>query len=261
MKKLFSTIIVTYNNENTIKDCLDSLLKLEEDVEVIVVDNNSSDDTLGILKEYKEKIRVVGESTNLGFAKGNNLGENFSAGEYLVFLNPDTKLLKKNDLTNIVTICHNNPGFGLIGPKLVGRDGQEQKTVRNLPTILRAFCEYILGIKGSYDFYMPEENMLVSVESVVGACMVIRKDIFEKAGKFNERYFLYYEDLRLCQDVLNLGYKVGFLPSITLQHNIGASGKKMEVSRLLINSSKIYHGWLSYYLITFIIRLSQLFKK
>lgn len=258
---MFSIIIVTYNSGDTIKNCLDSILKSEEAAEVIVVDNNSSDDTVRQVKEYKTKVRLIGQSSNAGFAKGNNLGASFAKGEYLVFLNPDTKILSKNDLGSIVTTLIKHPEFGLIGPRLKRPNGQDQLTVRNLPTVFRAFCEYILGIKGSYDFYAPKSRELVSVESVVGACMVIKRDLFEKVGKFNEKYFLYFEDLDLCRSILKLDLKIGFLPKVTLEHIIGASGKNEKVSERLIASAKAYHGGLSYYLITLIIRFSQLFKK
>lgn len=258
---MFSVIIVTYNSEKTIRACIDSILKFEEIVEIIVVDNNSSDGTTRQVKEYEPQVNLIEQSTNLGFAKGNNLGAAFSKGEYLVFLNPDTRVLSKNDLDAIITTLINNPEFGLIGPGLKRPGGQEQLTVRNLPTVFRAFCEYVLAVKGSYDFYNPKSKELVSVESVVGACMVIKKDLFEKVGKFNEKYFLYFEDLDLCRSILKRGLKIGFLPKVTLEHIIGASGKNEEVSKRLIASAKIYHGLLSYYLITLIIRLSQLFKK
>lgn len=255
--KNISVIIVTFNNEETIKKCLDSIFQNSPDVEVIVVDNNSSDKTVEIIKTFREKVVLVEAGGNLGFSKANNLGESQAKCEYLVFLNPDTQLLYKSSFEKLKDILEQNPDFGLIGPKLVYPNGQVQKTVRNLPNAARAFKEYILGIKGSYDFYIPEGNDISEVESVVGACMVIKRDVFERVGKFDEKYFLYFEDLDLCRKVRSLGFKVGFYPEVEIRHNEGVSGKGQKTNLLLHNSAKRYHGLVEYCLIQNIIRVGS----
>lgn len=252
-----SVIIVTFNNEETIKKCLDSILQNSPGVEVIVVDNNSSDRTVEIIKSFKEEVILVGAGANLGFSKSNNLGALSARREYLIFLNPDTKILQKGSLGKLQEVLMENPSFGLLGPKLMFPDGRQQKTVRSLPTIARAFKEYVLGIKGSYDFYIPEGNGLIEVESVVGACMVIKRDVFERAGKFDEKYFLYFEDLDLCRKVRKLGFKVGFYPEVEIAHNEGVSGKGQKTNKLLQESAKKYHGLLEDFFIQSIIRIGS----
>lgn len=250
-------VIVTFNNEGTINQCLESILKFDPHSKIVVVDNNSSDQSQDIVEKFGKKVTLIKSEVNLGFAKANNLGASYLRAEYIVFLNPDTILLQEKSLENLQEVLVENSNYGLISPKLVFPDGRVQKSVRYLPTATKAFEEYILGIKGAYDFYLPDCSSLCEVESITGACMVIKKDVFEKAGKFNEEYFMYFEDLELCKSMKKLGLKVGFLPTVAIKHIVGVSGKNQEVSELLHASARKYHGFLSYSLIQGIIRLGK----
>src|SRR5581483_10420430 len=178
------------------------------------------------------------------------------------FLNPDAELIKEKSLSSLVDVLEQNPEYGLIGPNILLEDGKYQKTVRNLPTAYAAFKEYVLQIKNSYDFYLPDTNKLMEVESVVGACMVLKREVFEKVGKFNEKYFLYYEDIELCKKVRENKLKIGFYPLITIKHILGVSSRSnKKVSEFLYKSAKKYHGLFEYYLIQFILRFSNAFLK
>ncbi|KKS65026.1 hypothetical protein A3A14_00875 [Candidatus Daviesbacteria bacterium RIFCSPLOWO2_01_FULL_43_38] len=252
-----SVIIVTFNNEETIKNCLGSIFLNSPGVEVIVVDNNSNDRTVDIIKGFRDKVILLQPGENLGFSKANNLGVDRAKLDFLIFLNPDTEVLQKSGLEKLREALVDNPDFGLLGPKLVYPNNEQQKSVRNLPTIARAFKEYILGIKGSYDFYLPDCESVCEVESVVGACMITRRDIFKKAERFDEKFFLYFEDLDLCRKVRNLGFKVGFYPEVKIKHYEGASGKGQKTNKLLHQSAKRFHGVLEYYLIQIIIRIGN----
>lgn len=256
--KDISIIIVTYNNKKTIKSCIDSVLKYTPGCEIIVVDNASKDNTVKLVKRYKQKVMVVKSNTNLGFSKGNNLGVRYTTCEYLVFLNPDTEVEEKEAFTKMKDVLEKNKNFGLIGPRFVYPDGSSQYTVRNMPTISAAFKQYILKVKGAYDFYDPNCVDLCEVESVVGACMIIKKDIFLKVGGFDEKYFLYYEDLDLCRKIRENGLKIGYLPSVNIKHILGASGTGNKTYQLLKESAKKYHGLFSYLIIRFILGVGSL---
>jgi N-acetylglucosaminyl-diphospho-decaprenol L-rhamnosyltransferase len=255
---IYSVVIVTFNNEQTIKSCLNSILRTSEDSEVIVVDNNSEDDTAAILNEYK-KIRVIKNNKNLGFSKANNLGASYATGEFLVFLNPDTKINEKNTLEKLCNYLKNS-NYGLVGPKLIQQNGQIQNSVRNLPTLWRAIQEYIFGFKNSFNFYTPKCEGICKVESIVGACMALRREHFIKAGGFNEKYFLYFEDLELCRSIRQLGYDVGYAADVIVEHKIGVSGKNKDVVNLSLESSKKYFGSFQFLLIQLIGRLGNKFK-
>lgn len=258
---MISVIIVSYNSSKTIKDCLTSVLQSLQAVEVIVVDNASTDNTVDIVKGFGSKVKLIESKENLGFSKGNNLGVKNSHGEYLIFLNPDTKLISKDTVEKLVKTLEENPGFGLIGPKLLYPDGTIRKTARNLPTVGGAIGEYILKREGVYDFYQPGGSTLIEVESVVGACMVIKKRLFERVGGFDEKYFLYFEDLQLCKDIRSAGFKVGYLPEVKVEHIEGVSGAGGKTMDFLKESSRKYHGLLNNFLIQSIIRAGQVLDK
>jgi N-acetylglucosaminyl-diphospho-decaprenol L-rhamnosyltransferase len=250
MEKI-SYIIVTYNSAATITACLDSLKKLSG--EIIVVDNSSEDETVSKIEKYKQVV-LIRSKDNLGFSKGCNLGAKQAKGDIFVFLNPDANINSEDFETKIFKNFEDEK-IGALGPKFLYPDGSNQKTVRNLPTIVNAFKEYILRIKNSYDFYVPERRS--EVEVILGACIVIKTFLFKKIGGFDERFFMYYEDITLCKKVRELGYKVVFDPEIQVEHIMGASGKDKPVSRFLIESAKIYHGLFEFFIIQLILRVGQ----
>lgn len=256
-------IIVTFNNEKNISACLSSVIK-NSSANIIVVDNASSDKTVEKIKGFKDKVVLVQSKVNSGFAKGVNLGVENSKSEYLVLLNPDTKILKNGDLEKMRDALIENPEFGLIGPKFVYPDGKSQATVRKLPTPWRAFQEYILGIDGAYDFYQPACSGICNVESVVGACMVMARKTINMVGGLNETYFMYFEDLDFCRATQNLGLKIGYLPSVTIEHTVGASGGGFKTNIYASTSAPKYYGWLNYYLTELILtprRIENKIKK
>lgn len=261
MASEITVIIVTYNSENTIKECLRSVMNDSSKCEIIVADNHSQDKTREVVREFGGHITLIESMENLGFAKANNLAFSRVQTYFVVFLNPDSRLMGTDVLSKMKEAMINNSQFGLIGPKIVYPDGKIQKTVRNLPTIMGAFKEYILGIKGAYDFYQPKSEYLSEVESVVGACMMIKKDLFKELGGFDERFFLYFEDLQLCKEVRNKELKVGFLPQVCVEHVVGASGEGESTSLRAITSAKIYHGLINYFLIQLILTPRRVMNK
>jgi len=256
--KNISVIIVTYNNEKTIKKCIDAILKYSPGAEVIIVDNASEDRTCEIVGKFRQVI-LIESTTNLGFAKANNLGIKKANGSFFVFLNPDAYLTNQGDLEKLRDALIENSDYGLIGPRLISLDGKVQKSVRRLPTAWKAFQEYILGTESAYDFYQPKCTHLCEVESVTGACMIVHENLFKKLKGFDEKYFLYFEDLELCKSVKNKGFKVGYLPEVKIQHLVGVSGNKQPTSKFLHTSAKKYHGLINYYLIQLIIKINNCF--
>lgn len=253
-----SIIIVTYNSSSYIISCLKSITR-QKDVsfEIIVVDNNSSDNTVETIKNSSIKVQLIAQDKNLGFSKANNIGAVASCAEYLVFLNPDTELTNEDSLSELLKAATSHPDYGVIGPQLILTDGSVQKSVRNLPTPLGAIKEYLLGVKRSYEGYIPTCQDLCEVESVVGACMIARKEIFKRAGFFNEKYFMYFEDLEFCKKIRKIDLKVGYLPQVKIKHAEGASGLNQKTYQFLHTSAKQYHGLLIYSLIQFVIRLGN----
>lgn len=261
MNSNISIIIVTYNSELTIKQCLESLLKFSPASQIVIVDNFSKDKTREIIKSFKIGVKLIESGLNLGFAKACNLAEKEATGDYLVFLNPDTVILEAGSLERLVKALEDNQQLGLVGPKLVYEDGSAQKTVRKLPTLAGAFKEYILGKKGEYDFYQPESLDLCKVESIVGACIVVKKQFFESIGGFNEKYFLYFEDLDLCRSIIKSGFKIGYFPGVKVEHMVGASGHGVPTNSLATASEKIYFGTIRFLLVELIFTINRIKNK
>lgn len=242
-----TVIIVNYNTNKYLAECLKSL---PDDIEIIVVDNNS------VGKPKSSKAKIIFNDQNLGFARAVNIGLKNATGEYILLLNPDTKIYTEA-INKMTDFYESQKDAGVVAPKLISRNNVVQKSVRKFPTIVGAFKEYILGQKGKYDFYLPAETCVVDV--VVGACMLIKKDLLEKIGGLSEKYFLYYEDIDLCRKVKQAGFNVYFFPESIIYHEVGSSSTPKSYD-LLVQSSKIYHGIINYLIIKYIIKLSQILK-
>lgn len=238
-KNSLSIITVTFNNEDLITDYINSLLEnVPKFCEVIVVDNNSTDDTLKLIPADK-MIKIIRNNSNLGFAKACNLGVRSSNGQYLFFLNPDTKV-KDGAIVKLLEFIKTQNQI-IVAPKLIEFDGKIQPSVRKLPTIIGAIKEYYLGVRDSYEAYVPSGEAIVEVESVVGGALMISRELFLKIKGFDEKFFLYFEDLDLCRKVRNLGHKIYYLPSAVIEHKVGGSISENKL-KWLNNSAKSYHG-------------------
>lgn len=253
-----SVIIISYNSENFIENCLSSLSKnLPSKSEVIVLDNASSDSTVEKLKKFIPQIKLIKSKENLGFAKGCSKAAKKAKGKYLFFLNPDTEI-NSPVLEELVEFYGNHPNAGIVAPKLIMPDGTVQPSVKKLPTIWRAFQEYILGIKNSYSQYIPERNNPQAVEMVYGAAILIKKDLFEKLKGFDEKFFLYYEDADLCRRVHEMGKKVYYYPQVSVKHMVGGTKSDQDKYKLNLEASIKYHGLFKSAVLQIIFRLHRL---
>jgi GT2 family glycosyltransferase len=255
-----SIIIVSFNTRDLLKKCLDSLPSSSE---IIVIDNGSIDGTVAMVKEIKEsKIKIIENKENVGFVKAVNQGLKQAEGEYLLLLNSDI-FVKNNALEKLITFAKDQPRTGVIGGKLINPDGSLQGSCFYLPTITRIIKEFWFNGPSSLTKYAPLGDKPAEVEAVSGAVFLIPKKVLHKVGFFDERYFMYFEDLDYCRRVRQAGFKVYYLPEAEFIHEHGASGRSIpqKTHRWLVESSKVYHGVIKYYLITFIIWSGQKCQK
>jgi len=207
-------------------------------------------------------IKTIFNKENLGFAKANNQGIKIAKGEYILLLNSDTKILP-GAVEKMINFAKNKKDAGIVAPKLLNGDGKtSQASCYHFPTVGRAIKEYWFGQKGVYEKYLPRGGNPVKVESVVGAAMLIPREVLNVVGLLDEKYFFYFEDLDYCQRVARSGFEVYYLPAAKIIHYGGQSGKRKpsRVNKYLVESSKKFNGLLKYFLIFVIIKLSRLAK-
>ncbi len=234
---MLSIIIVNFNTRDLLKNCLDSIFNncQGSDLEIIVVDNNSQDNSVKILQDdFSNKIKLITNNKNIGFGPANNQGAKYARGKYLFFLNSDT-VIKENIFVPLVNFLDKNKKVGIISPKLFLEDGSEQKyAFGKFPTLFSVIIEKFkrTEIKNSEPF---------EVDWVSGAALIIRKDIFNKINGFDKKYFMYFEDIDLCKRVKDLDYKVKVFPKVTLVHLGGKSLNKFRKKKYYYKSQDYFY--------------------
>ena len=258
-----SIIIVNYNTADLVVSLITSIFKskLKTSYEIIVVDNGSNDDLLEKIKKInlgkskKEQVKVIENEQNLGFAKANNIGIARARGEYVLLLNSDT-IVKEGSIDKLVSFAKERSDCGVVVPRLLNKDDSIQASVFQFPTIWRAVSQYWFGEKGVLNKYYPlgEEPTIVPV--AVMAAFLITPKARERVSRLNEKYFMYFEDFDYCRNLEKYNLKIYYLPTAEVIHFHGASG---GVNENLIESAKKYHGFINYYIFTFILWSGQKF--
>ena len=209
-----SVIIVTYNSSECIQACLDSVCSQKGvDYEVIVVDNASSDDTL--LTVRNNRCALLENEENIGFGRACNLGISRSTGRYIFLLNPDAILTNEGDLAQVCRLMDENLQWGLSGAKVLSSNGSlESPPAREYP--------------GQKHVQRDFSKLPGSISWVIGAAMVIRRDLCLRLGGFDPAYFLYSEETDLCLRIRELGYEIGWMENIVVRHIGGESEKGVD---------------------------------
>jgi hypothetical protein len=248
-----SIIIVTYRSSLSIGACLKPLLDAL-DFEVIVVDNDSKDGTVAIVERAFPSVKVIALKENPGFGRGCNIGVAASSGSYLVFLNPDA-IASPCALKNIIDFFEEHPKAGVVGARLVDLVGQPLQSMGDRPSLLRLVLDKAIawfakrvGPQGllrmligkvSTKFRLPSESELVPWVS--GAALCCRRSTWEEIGGFDEKFFLYYEDVDLCLRASHVGWEVWHVPDAVVQHQSGASfGGDINMQKTIYYANQNY---------------------
>lgn len=260
-----SIIIPSFNTKELTKECLNSIKKYKGNLklEIIVIDNGSTDSSVDYLKKASKdkRIQTVFLNQNWGFAGAVNRGIKKAKGKFLLLLNADTQI-QKEIFQEAIKFAEKHPQ-SIIGLQLVNLDGSIQPSVYHFPSAIGAIKEFWLGKKDSYQKYAPLSKKPVKVDAVTGAAMLIPRKIIKKVGLFDEKYFFYFEDLDYCRRAKKVGFNIYYLPFVKILHHHGAAGKGMPelTHQWLVESSKKYNGLVKYYLLTSIIWLGQKWQK
>lgn len=257
-----SVVIINYKTLELTLKCLTSIFDNRSGFskvtgEVILVDN-ASDDGIAkrVAKEFPQ-VKFIGSKKNLGFSGGNNLGIDYSLGEYVLLLNSDTEA-RPNCFPELINAADGLGGLSIMSGRLFFPDGSDQDSVFNLPTVTGAIKEYFFKAKGSYFMYRPE--ILTRVECAVMACFMIPRRVINAIGKLDEGTFMYFEDVEYCRRAKQNYVHIYFVPRAEFIHHHGASSQKIghdESFALLKKGSAYYHGRFKYALLWMTLWLGQ----
>jgi len=247
-----SIIIVNYHHSHMLGDCLESVYRTIEKIqfEVILVDNSSNDNGLkSILKSYT-KTQLINNPKNVGFARANNQGAKIASGDFLLFINPDT-IMTEGAVESMLDYIQSDSSIGILAPKVLNPDQTIQYSCRKFPTIWSGlFNRYSLmtrlfpNNRYSRDYLMLDydHDSICSVDWVSGCCMMMSESTLKKASGFDENYFLFIEDVDLCQVIKKQGLRVVYFPNAKIFHKISSSNAR-STSRVII---KRHQGMIYY---------------
>jgi GT2 family glycosyltransferase len=221
-----SVIVVTYNSRALTLACVAAVLAAQAQsphrVELIVVDNASSDGTADALAAAAPQACILTQPTNLGFAGGNNAGLAAARGRYLLLLNSDTEV-HGDALDALVAFMDVHPEAGACGPLLLNSDGTLQPSGRDLPTLGSVFLDmtrlYRLWRRDLYAQARRDYTQVAAVGELSAAALLVRRTVYEQVGGLDTQFFFYYEDVDWCKRIGDAGYRIYYVPQARVMHH------------------------------------------
>ena len=237
-RAIVSAIIVSWNTRKLTLDCVDSLVTTRPALatEIIVVDNASSDDTVEQLRLRHPAATLIANHENLGFARANNLGMAVCTGQYVALINSDV-VVPSGCLEQIVQFMDQNPDIGMLGPKMVLRDGSIGASVYKSPTVWKWFCN-ALGLSVAFkhsdtfaNFELPnfDYTKTQDVDVLTGWFWVVRSTALQEVGVLDDQFFMYGEDLDWPKRFRDAGWRVTYYAEAEAIHYCGASSDRAPV--------------------------------
>ena len=255
---VLSIIILTWNSEHLLRRCLSSIQTNTtfNDYEIIIIDNNSTDDTQVFLKSIASdgSYRIIVNSQNKGVGPARNQGIKAAQGDYLLILDVDT-VVQQDAIDKLVLYLDNFPQCGLVAAKMTDIDGNLQYTCRKYPTIIskilrRMPTKWAQKILDDEEMRHWDHASVREVDYVIGACQLVSKAIIEKIGLLDENIFYGPEDIDYCLRIWQAGYKVVYNPEAIIIHDEQRITKKKLLSRISWEHTKglVYFFWKHKYL-------------
>jgi N-acetylglucosaminyl-diphospho-decaprenol L-rhamnosyltransferase len=252
-----SIIIVSWNVRERLRACLASLPPPESGVETIVVDAASSDGTPEMVRAGFPWVQLTASAENLGYSRGNNLGLKQARGRYAMILNPDTELVG-HGLQDMRAYLDANSRVGVLGPQLVLPDQSVQASLRRFPTLATAIFEstWLEGLAPRrllahyYASDLPSDRP-VEVDWLVGAALLVRREVWELVGGLDEGFFMYSEELDWQRRIRLAGWQIVYFPAAQVHHfEAKSSAQVPAATHIRFNTSKVryfrkYHGALA----------------
>jgi len=247
-----SIITVNWKVKDLLEKCLRSVYEQTKDIsfEVFVVDNDSRDGSVEMVREKFPQVLLTASKDNLGFAKGNNVAAKDAKGRYILLLNPDTEILD-NAIGKMVKFMDNHPGCGIAGCKLLNPDLTLQPSVRRFPTFLSQAL-ILLKLHHLFPHSAPMRHYLAEdfdytktqpADQVMGAFFMIRKKVIEKIGLLDEKFWIWFEEVDYCKRTKEAGFKILYTPEAKIIHYYGQSFKQVYN----VKKQKDFNKSLTYY--------------
>jgi GT2 family glycosyltransferase len=266
-----SIVIVTWNSEKFISPCLESIFNSSPnlDFEVLVVDNNSSDNTLPLVKDNFPTVKIIENPENLGYAKANNQGINESKGEYVLLLNPDTQLFPET-LRLLFDFMEKNQKAGAVGPQMLNFDQTIQSSCREFPTFWILFCEFGFLARifpqsrlfGKWRMGYFDHQKEREVDQPMGSALFLRKEALNQVGLLDESFPIFFNDVDLCFRLKKSGWEIRFYPEAKVSHFRGASTKEVKPKMIWASHLAFYRflkkyrkNWFDRFLLAFFLPL------
>jgi GT2 family glycosyltransferase len=244
-----TVVIVNYNVKALLLTCLKTLYQYQpssQSLEVIVVDNHSSDDSISAVRSAFPEVRIIENKHNAGFPAANNQAFQVAQGEYIFMLNPDTEFCD-DSLSRMTTYLDIHSEIALIGPRLLNSDLSLQSSCWRYPTLSSIFWEmmYIKPLAGKKNYRDKDFNQSFEAESFSGAAILFRRDVFAKIGYLDEQLF-WIEDIDFCYRAKKAGLKLLYYPGASIIHHIGQSAKKnytISICNQVVNKIKFFRKY------------------
>ncbi|MFN0072977.1 MAG: glycosyltransferase family 2 protein [Chloroflexota bacterium] len=244
---LVSVIVVSWNTRELLRRCLASVTASRVPLEVLVVDNASTDGSPEMVRREFPRARLMANANNLGFGRANNQVLPSVLGTYVLLLNPDAEL-ESGALERLLAVLEQRPEVGVVGPLVVSTDGSVQSTRRRFPTVSTTFVESTIiqpllpsthPLLRSYYVLDRADQEPQDVDWLVGACLLVRKVAIDQVGGFDPRFFMYFEETDWCRRFGQAGWSIVFEPSARVRHLGGQSSDQAPLRRVCeFNESK-----------------------
>ena len=235
---MVSIIIVSWNAQDYLMQCLASLFAgpCRHPMEVIVVDNASSDGSAESVARNYPQVQLIRNATNLGFARANNLGISMTTGKYVCLINSDVKVFP-DCINQLVKYQEEHPDVGMVGPRIIGGDGKLQRSCRGFPTVWNMFCRALAldtifpgtRLFTGYSLRHWPQDTCRAVDILSGCFWLVRRQALGEVGLLDESFFMYGEDMDWCRRFWKHGWKLAFVSSAEAIHYGGASSANAPV--------------------------------
>lgn len=257
-----SVVVVSWNTRDLLRNCLLTVEKearasRDSGLEIFVVDNGSTDGTVEMLRKSFPSVVLIANTKNVGFAAANNQALTGCKGDYVLLLNPDTEL-KAGALDRMVRFLKSRLYVGAVGPLLISPDGSMQESCYPRPTLFRELWRLLyLDRLHRLAVYPMSEWALdrpKQVETVQGACILIKKSVLDEIGHLDQDFFIYTEEIDLCRRITAAGWRIYWLPVATVVHYGGQSTRQaasrmfLELYRSKLHYFRKHNGWLGGFL-------------